>query len=133
MGRIELRLNCPADFIQQSARRGQFSRQTVDEIDGLRIGKDFPRIGLDLEMRCIGKALHGLERLAQFRSRGFEGSQAFGIDRGALAVIMRRVDAVEIVQAQEQPGSAGSLLAARTRKPRPPNSEVYNDAIESDD
>lgn len=48
-------------------------------------------------------------------------ASAFGIDRAALAAVVRRVDAVEAVRAREQPGQAGSLLAARTRKPRPPN------------
>jgi hypothetical protein len=51
-------------------------------------------------------------------------ASAFGLDRGTLAALIRRVDAVEAVQTQEQPGSAGSLLAARTRKPRPPNPEA---------
>ena len=43
-------------------------------------------------------------------------AQGFGIDRGVLAAVIRRVDAVEIVQRREQPGRAGTLLAARTRK-----------------
>jgi hypothetical protein len=43
-------------------------------------------------------------------------AQGFGIDRGVLAAIIRRVDAVETVQMRDQPGSAGTLLAARTRK-----------------
>jgi hypothetical protein len=43
-------------------------------------------------------------------------AQGFGIDRGILAAVIRRVDAVEIVQRREQPGHAGTLLAARTRK-----------------
>jgi hypothetical protein len=51
-------------------------------------------------------------------------ASAFGIDRGTLAALIRRVDAVEAIQAQEQPGRAGSLLAARTRKSRPPNPEA---------
>ena len=46
-------------------------------------------------------------------------AQGFGIDRGVLAAIIRRVDAVEIVQLREQPGRAGTLLAARTRKRKP--------------
>jgi hypothetical protein len=40
----------------------------------------------------------------------------FGIDRGILAAIIRRVDAVKTFQQREQPGQAGTLLAARTRK-----------------
>jgi hypothetical protein len=40
---------------------------------------------------------------------------AFDLDRGALAAIVRRVDAVEVLRMNEQPGAAGSLLAARTR------------------
>lgn len=43
-------------------------------------------------------------------------AQGFGIDRGVLAAVIRRVDAVEIVQSRDQPGRAGTLLAARTRK-----------------
>jgi hypothetical protein len=41
---------------------------------------------------------------------------AFDLDRGALAAIVRRVDAVEVLRMNEQPGAPGSLLAARTRK-----------------
>jgi hypothetical protein len=51
-------------------------------------------------------------------------ASAFRIDRGMLAAVIRRVDAVEAVRAQEQPGRAGSLLAARTRKPRSHNPEA---------
>jgi len=40
----------------------------------------------------------------------------FQLDRGALAAVVRRVDAVEVLRTNEQPGAAGSLLAARTRK-----------------
>jgi hypothetical protein len=40
----------------------------------------------------------------------------FRLDRGALAAIVRRVDAVEILRTNEQPGGVGSLLAARARK-----------------
>jgi hypothetical protein len=43
-------------------------------------------------------------------------AQAFGIDRGILAAVLRRIDAVVIVQSRGQPGRAGTLLAARTRK-----------------
>jgi hypothetical protein len=43
-------------------------------------------------------------------------AQGFGIERGVLAAVIRRVDAVEIVQSRDQPGRAGTLLAARTRK-----------------
>lgn len=43
-------------------------------------------------------------------------AQGFEIDRGVLAAVIRRVDAVEIVQRRDQPGRAGTLLAARTRK-----------------
>jgi hypothetical protein len=54
-------------------------------------------------------------------------ANAFGIDRAFLAAIIRRVDAVEAVREREQPGQAGSLLAARTRKPRPPDPEARSD------
>ena len=56
-------------------------------------------------------------------------AQGFGIDRGVLAAVIRRVDAVEIVQRREQPGRAGTLLAARTRKRkrRPGRSEERTD------
>jgi hypothetical protein len=48
-------------------------------------------------------------------------AQAFGIDRAALAAIIRLVDAVEVVQKREQPGDPGTLLAARTRKSKRPS------------
>jgi hypothetical protein len=75
--------------------------------------EDWPRLQLCLRPR--GDAF--LQDVTQITS-------AFGIDRGTLAALLRRVDAVEAVQTQEQPGRAGSLLAARTRKPRPPNPEA---------
>jgi hypothetical protein len=53
-------------------------------------------------------------------------ASAFGIDRGTMAALIRRVDAVEAVQTQEQPGGPGSLLAARTRKSLPPNPEALS-------
>lgn len=43
-------------------------------------------------------------------------AQAFGIERTVLAAVIRRVDAIEVVQRQAQAGRAGTLLAARTRK-----------------
>jgi hypothetical protein len=43
-------------------------------------------------------------------------AQGFGIDRGVLAAVIRRADAVETVQLRDRPGRAGTLLAARTRK-----------------
>jgi hypothetical protein len=54
-------------------------------------------------------------------------AQAFGLDRGTLAAILRRVDAVEVVRTREEPGQLGSLLAARTRKSHPPNPEAKSD------
>jgi hypothetical protein len=56
-------------------------------------------------------------------------AQEFGIDRGLLAAVIRRVDAVEIIQRRKQPGQAGTLLAARTRKRkrRPGTSEGSSD------
>jgi hypothetical protein len=51
----------------------------------------------------------------------------FGLDRAALAMIVRRVDAVEVVRTQEQPNEAGSMLAARTRTRTPPEPEAPND------
>ena len=55
-------------------------------------------------------------------------AQAFGMDRAALAALIRRVDAVDVVRGREEPGGAGSLLAARTRKQqrRPPETEPPN-------
>jgi hypothetical protein len=44
---------------------------------------------------------------------------AFNLDRAALAAVIRRVEAVESVRSRAQPGGAGSLLAARTRKQKP--------------
>ena len=56
-------------------------------------------------------------------------AQGFGIERGVLAAVIRRVDAVEITRRREQPGRAGTLLAARTRKRkrRPDKSEERSD------
>jgi hypothetical protein len=51
----------------------------------------------------------------------------FGLDRIALATIVRRVDAVEVIRTQEQHSEAGSMLAARTRKPPPPEPEAPSD------
>ncbi len=73
---------------------------------------DWPRLQLCLRPR--GDVF--LQDVTQIAS-------AFGINRGTLAALVRRVDAVEAVQAQEQPGRTGSLLAARSRKPRPPDAE----------
>ncbi|MCS6897941.1 MAG: hypothetical protein NZM29_08215 [Nitrospira sp.] len=42
----------------------------------------------------------------------------FGIDRSALAAILRHVDAVSVLQERNRAGSTGTLLAARTRKSR---------------
>jgi hypothetical protein len=79
---------------------------------------DWPRLQLCLRPRAD-----------TFLSDVTQIAQAFGIDRAALAAIIRRVDAVEVVLRREQPGGAGSLLAARTRKgKRPPrNPEVPSD------
>ena len=55
-------------------------------------------------------------RANTFLSDITEIAQAFGIERATLAAVIRRVDALEIVRKGEQPGRAGSLLAARTRK-----------------
>lgn len=56
-------------------------------------------------------------------------AKAFGINRTALATVIRRVDAVESFQRRKQPGDSGTLLAARTRKRRgrSDNSEKPND------
>jgi hypothetical protein len=56
-------------------------------------------------------------------------ANGFGIDRGVLAAVIRRVDAVEVIHRREQPGQAGTLLAARTRKRkrRPGRSEEHSD------
>jgi len=56
-------------------------------------------------------------------------AQGFGIDRAMLAAVIRRVDAVEIIQRREQPGQAGTLLAARARKQkrRPDSPEERTD------
>ncbi|MCI0457638.1 MAG: hypothetical protein L0Z62_11760 [Gemmataceae bacterium] len=78
--------------------------------------EDWPRLQLCLRPRA-DRFLPDLTQIAQ----------AFSIDRGALAAIIRRVDAVEAVRVREEPGQAGSLLAARTRKPRPPKPEGGSD------
>lgn len=51
----------------------------------------------------------------------------FGVDRVALATIVRRVEAVGVIRTQEEPSEAGSMLAARTRKPPPPEPEAPSD------
>lgn len=43
-------------------------------------------------------------------------AETFGIDRGVLAALIRRVDAVEVIQKRSELGRAGTMLAARTRK-----------------
>ena len=40
----------------------------------------------------------------------------FQVNRATLAAVIRRVDAVEMLRTQAQPGRPGTLLAARTRK-----------------
>jgi hypothetical protein len=68
-------------------------------------------------------------RAAAFLKDVTQIAQGFEIDRGVLAAVIRRVDAVEIVQRRDQPGRAGTLLAARTRtrKRRPRRSEEQSD------
>ena len=51
----------------------------------------------------------------------------FGLDRAALATIVRRVEAVEVIRTQEEPSEAGNMLAARTRKPPTPAPEAPSD------
>ncbi len=68
---------------------------------------DWPRVQLCLRPRAEAF----LQDVTQIANE-------FHLDRGALAAIVRRVDAVAVLQANEQPGAAGSLLAARTRKKR---------------
>jgi len=68
---------------------------------------DWPRVQLCLRPRAEAF----LQDVTQIATE-------FHLDRGALAAIIRRVDAVEGLRANEQPGGAGSLLAARTRKKR---------------
>ncbi len=79
---------------------------------------NWPRLGLCLRPRAEA-FLKDVTQIAE----------EFGIDRGVLAAVIRRVDAVEIIQRREQPGRAGTLLAARTRKRkrRPGRSEERTD------
>lgn len=89
--------------------------ESVRERFGVSV-EDWPRLQLCLRPRA-DVFLPDVTQIAQ----------AFGIDRAALAAVIRRVDAVEVVRQREQPGRPGSLLAARTRKRRPPNSEASRD------
>jgi hypothetical protein len=50
-------------------------------------------------------------------------AQEFGIDRAALAAVIRRVEAVDTIRQREQPGTAGNMLAARTRKAKKRSSD----------
>ena len=78
------------------------------------VAEDWPRLQLCLRPRPD----QFLDDVTQIALR-------FGIDRAALAAVVRRVDAVEVIHHQEQLGEAGSVLAARTRKhkSRPTGSE----------
>jgi hypothetical protein len=74
------------------------------ELLGVAIA-DWPRLELCLRPRAEA-FLKDVTQIAE----------GFGIERGTLAAVIRRVDAVEVVQRRKQPGRAGTLLAARTRK-----------------
>src|SRR5947209_2229398 len=96
--------------------------ESVSE-DGLReqlrvAADDWPRLQLCLRPRP-DEFLPDVTQIAR----------EFGIDRAALAAVVRRVEAVEVVREQPQPGEAGSLLAARTRKRKstPPGPEAPSD------
>jgi hypothetical protein len=69
--------------------------------------KDWPRLQLCLRPRAEAF----LQDVTQIANE-------FHLDRGALAAVARRVDAVAGLHGSEQPGGPGSLLAARTRKKR---------------
>ena len=78
---------------------------------------DWTRLQLRLRPRA-GTFLPDVTRIAA----------EFQLDRGALAAVLRRVDAVTVLRANEQPGAAGSLLAARTRKPKPGDASEEKEA-----
>jgi hypothetical protein len=78
--------------------------------------ENWPRLQLCLRPRA-DEFLPDVTRIAE----------EFGIDRATLAAIVRRVEAIEVVREQPQPGEAGSLLAARTRKRTTPPPEAPND------
>jgi hypothetical protein len=85
----------------------------------LRVAEeDWPRLQLCLRPRPEA-FLDDVTRIAA----------AFGADRSALAAVVRRVEAVEAVRRRDRPGQAGSLLAARARKPkgRPPEREASDE------
>ena len=66
-------------------------------------------------------------RAAEFLPDVTQIATEFGLDRAALAALVRRVEAVEVIRTQEQPSEAGSMLAARTRTRPPPEPEAPND------
>jgi hypothetical protein len=67
-------------------------------------------------------------RAEEFLADVTEIASEFGVDRVALATIVRRVEAVEVIRTQEQqPSEAGSMLAARTRTQPPPAPEAPSD------
>lgn len=96
------------------------SLSEADLRERLRIGaEDWPRFQLCLRPRA-----------EEFLPDVTQIAKEFGIDRAALAAVVRQVEAVEVIREQEQPGEAGSLLAARTRKrkrPPPTNPEARSD------
>lgn len=91
----------------------RMTETTLREYLGVALA-DWPRLALCLRPRAEGFVKDVTEIADEFR-----------IDRGVLAAVIRRVDAVEAVRRREQPGQAGTLLAARTRKQkrRPRRSE----------
>lgn len=78
--------------------------------------EDWPRLQLCLRPRA-----------EQFMADVTQIARAFAIDRKALAAIVRHVDAVEAVRAREEAGQPGSLMAARTRQPPPPETKESPD------
>lgn len=95
-------------------------------LDGLSEAQLRDRLGVTMEhwprlQLCLRP------RPEEFLTDVTQVATEFGLDRSALAAVVRRVDAVEVIRTQEQPSEAGSMLAARTRKPPPPEPEVPND------
>lgn len=91
-----------------------FERVEALSAEGLRerlrvSTEDWPRLQLCLRPRPD-----------QFLADVTQIAGEFGLDRTALAAVIRRVEAVEVAREQRQPVETGSLLAARSRKRKPP-------------
>jgi hypothetical protein len=125
----------PANVLRRAAGRARlrpeflgwvFARYEDNEgmqEEGLRehlgvAAADWPRLQLCLKPRADA-FLQDVTQIAR----------EFAINRAALAAVVRRVESVEVLRTREKPGGKGSLLAARTRRPKHPRpqSETSSD------